>query len=99
MPDPRRVVSCLRCGGTWTGFRRCHCGSCHLNFSSVTSFHRHRKDFACLAPASRGLVLVNGYWSLPGNRPQTSLNRRSATPGRAKGLRASTADPVGAVSL
>jgi hypothetical protein len=63
------VFPCRVCGKTWTGHSRCHCATCHENFNSDSGFDRHRKDFVCLAPATRGLVLVDGYWQMPGRRP------------------------------
>lgn len=58
-------MSCVGCGKDWTGHSRCHCGSCHQHFSSVSAFDRHRKDFQCVHPGSRGLVSRDGYWGWP----------------------------------
>jgi hypothetical protein len=66
---------CLACGKTWTGHKRCHCASCHENFSSVSAFDRHRQHFSCLNPGSRGLVLIDGYWQWP-EIPREALGRR-----------------------
>jgi hypothetical protein len=60
---------CSGCDKEWSGHRRCHCTGCHENFSSVSAFDKHRKDFACRQPAETGLVLADGYWSHPGERP------------------------------
>jgi hypothetical protein len=59
-------MGCQTCGKDWTGFKRCHCGACHLNFTSLSAFDKHRKDFKCLDPAKRGLVERDGYWGAPG---------------------------------
>lgn len=83
-------MSCLRCGKDWTGHSRCHCGACHENFTSVSAFDKHRKDFGCLEPSSRGLVLRDGYWGHPDvgvgrlaslralNQPETGPNPKPA---------------------
>ena len=60
---------CLTCGKTWSGHRRCHCGTCHQNFSSVSAFDVHRRNFKCRPLAETKLVPVSGYWSFPGERP------------------------------
>jgi hypothetical protein len=59
-------MGCQTCGKDWTGFKRCHCATCHLNFTSLSAFDKHRKDFKCLDPARRGLVERDGYWGAPG---------------------------------
>lgn len=40
------------CGQWWTGTQTSHCGGCHRNFAGLTAFERHRRDFACLDPAT-----------------------------------------------
>lgn len=68
---------CRECGKTWTGKTRCHCMTCHVNFSSITAFDKHRVgtfdpvlDRRCADPADRGLVERDGYWGLPGSHPE-----------------------------
>jgi hypothetical protein len=58
------------CGAWWTGAERSHCGGCHLTFSSLTSFERHRRGLRCNEPASVGLVAREArfgiVWGQPG---------------------------------
>lgn len=58
------------CKSWWTGAERSHCGGCHLIYSSLTSFERHRKGGRCNDPASVGLVArqkpYGELWGLPG---------------------------------
>ncbi len=62
------------CGATWTGMQVSHCGSCHLTFSSLSSFDRHQNragsDKLCRDPQEAGLVAVEKpwgvMWSMPG---------------------------------
>jgi hypothetical protein len=59
------------CGARWSGSTTCHCGQggCHLTFSSVGAFSRHRRDGKCLDPQAAGLVPVAGRafdcWGFP----------------------------------
>lgn len=69
-------LSPCSCGKNWTGSRRCHCVTCHETFSSASAFDKHRKNFKCLAPASRSLVLVDGYWGQAGNKPRLAYGAR-----------------------
>lgn len=53
------MFSC-RCGSTWTGYNRAHCGACHVTFGGVASFDRHRQvgtkiGRKCSTPESLGL--------------------------------------------
>lgn len=48
------------CGARWSGGITCHCGSCHLTFSGVEAFHRHRRGGLCHDPRDVGLTLVAG---------------------------------------
>ena len=66
---------CLGCGKVWTGARRCHCATCHENFSSISTFDRHRVNGYCRNPIARGLIRVNGYWQQPA-MPQEALTAR-----------------------
>lgn len=56
---PQLAHSC-QCGARWGGANTSHCGSCHVIFSGVTSFDRHRRAGLCLDPAAAGLRLVGG---------------------------------------
>lgn len=51
---------CGRCESRWAGNSTCHCGSCHVTFSGVTTFDRHRRNGQCLNPYSIGLSLLPG---------------------------------------
>lgn len=42
-----------------------HCGSCHRTFRNVSWFDAHRRDGACLDPATLGLVEVRRVWATP----------------------------------
>ena len=68
----RRVVS-HACGARWSGRQKCHCGGCHLTFSGLTAFDKHRVGMRCLAPGEVGLVARVGefgpIWGLPGRPP------------------------------
>ena len=66
-----------RCGATWTGRSRCHCGGCHRTFSSLSSFEHHRVALACAEPLSRGMVDRDGIWGLPGGWDASQLRTRS----------------------
>lgn len=45
-----------RCGAHWSGLSAAHCASCHVTFTGVTAFDRHRRAGRCLIPAEAGLV-------------------------------------------
>ena len=49
---------CGSCGQTWTGTSAAHCGAeCHLTFTSLSAFDRHRRGGKCLDPDEVGLVM------------------------------------------
>lgn len=52
--------SCGRCDNRWAGANTSHCGACHLTFSAVGSFDKHRNAGRCNKAADVGLVLVDG---------------------------------------
>lgn len=62
------VITC-KCGASWTGMARAHCGGCHELFSGPSSFDKHRsakKGYICVDPASVGLVQLNdSIWQEP----------------------------------
>ncbi|HET6914880.1 MAG TPA: hypothetical protein VFH56_02205 [Acidimicrobiales bacterium] len=40
------------CGREWTGLAQAHCSICHVHFSTVANFDRHKPSYAgCLDPA------------------------------------------------
>ena len=39
-----------------------HCGACHETFSTVRNFDRHRVNFQCVDPATKGMHLSHGRW-------------------------------------
>lgn len=49
-----------RCNARWAGSNTCHCGACHLTFSSVGTFDKHRVGGKCNSPSDVGLVLIPG---------------------------------------
>jgi hypothetical protein len=52
-----------RCGARWSGLRVAHCSVCHVSFSGVNTFDRHRKDGACRTPAEMGMRPLEGRTS------------------------------------
>lgn len=57
-----------RCGVTWSGFNRSHCGAggCHRTFTGTTAFDAHRRDGACAENlAEIGLVPRGELWGYP----------------------------------
>lgn len=69
-----RVVPPLTCGGCpsrWSGLGRAHCSACHLTFTGVSAFDRHRSDGGCLLPTDLGMVLRDGgIWGAPALSPE-----------------------------
>lgn len=78
-----QTISCGKCKGEWTGAGRCHCGGCHLTFSSLGAFDLHQKrKYApegqlCGNPALTLLVPVDKeygvLWSYPSRDDETSV--------------------------
>jgi hypothetical protein len=54
-------VSSCRCGVSFTGHLTCHCAECHLTFTGLDCFDRHRagswEGRYCRTPAEARLVL------------------------------------------
>jgi hypothetical protein len=51
----------------WGPGRKCHCPTCHKNFSVISHFDKHRPKGECLSPESIGLELnAHGVWRKPG---------------------------------
>ncbi|WP_431839714.1 hypothetical protein [Gordonia hongkongensis] len=65
------MYSCS-CRAEWSGLNECHCGACHLTFSGVTAFDRHRRGRVCNDPSVFGLVLDSDVWRYPGTDPRWS---------------------------
>lgn len=53
---PANAIICGQCKTWYTGIATAHCGGCHLTFSRVSSFDRHRVGGKCKSPAVAGLV-------------------------------------------
>jgi hypothetical protein len=63
---------CHGCANRWNGYSTCHCSACHLTFSTIHAFDRHRRGGHCLDPATAGLVRSSrGYecWGQRGDQP------------------------------
>ena len=64
---------CNRCPARWGGLLTSHCSGCHLTFTGITAFDKHRdgshtKGRFCLAPEKAGLVITSRLypcWGLP----------------------------------
>lgn len=86
MPDRRTPATCRGCDAQWFGTRRAHCSACHLTFSSVSAFDRHRTPDGdhghCLDPntltGASVLVHRNGVWSWP-PMPDSARHRAVGT--------------------
>lgn len=64
--EPHLIGITCRCGATWSGEDRMHCGACHLTFDDIESFDAHRPDDHCVQPLTLGLeVTKNGIWYRP----------------------------------
>ena len=63
-----------RCGERWSGSRTCHCGACHVTYSGVSHFDRHRKGGLCFDPRDIGCTLLpnRSYpcWGEPDPTPE-----------------------------
>lgn len=64
------MISCRGCAETWTANAAAHCSSCHVLFSNVANFDRHRvgdvNHRRCSDPVEVGLELrKSGLWSMP----------------------------------
>lgn len=62
--------SCSGCVARWASPKYAHCSGCHVTFTSVTGFDKHRSPVgehgACLLPVEAGLVERKpGVWSFP----------------------------------
>lgn len=56
------TTSCGRCSNRWGGLRTAHCSGCHLTFTSLSAFDKHRDGSHanstrhCVPPKTVGLV-------------------------------------------
>jgi hypothetical protein len=67
---------CAKCTSRWNGYSTAHCGACHLTFTGITAFDKHRDGSHtdrvgrfCVAPETVGLVLSGRTypcWGFPG---------------------------------
>jgi hypothetical protein len=64
--EPRKrppvLIECSGCEHQWTGLSAAHCSGCHVSFTSVAAFDRHRRGGQCLSPVEVGLVPANRDW-------------------------------------
>lgn len=59
MLSRNRELTCGGCSNTWSAraLKYAHCSACHVTFSTVNNFDRHRRSFQCLTVEESGLVL------------------------------------------
>lgn len=57
-----------KCGASWTGAGRAHCGGCHETFSSLSAFDSHQRGEhvpagqLCADPEDVGLIQIEKPW-------------------------------------
>jgi hypothetical protein len=75
------------------GSSRCLCRSCGAHFSNVRAFEKHRRNGACVDPASVGLALRAGIWRRGdgGRYPHTAPGANRANSRTPAGLAANLA--------
>ena len=62
------IISHGKCGKSWTGAGRAHCGACHETFSSLGAFDAHQRGphvpagQLCADPEDLGLVQIEKPW-------------------------------------
>lgn len=65
------LLTCSGCPSRWSGLSRAHCSGCHLTFTGVTMFDRHRNSDGCANPVDLGMVLrAGGIWGAPAMTPE-----------------------------
>lgn len=47
---------CNGCTNRWNGYHTCHCAACHVTFSNIDCFDRHRRAGRCQPPVTAGLI-------------------------------------------
>ena len=70
---------CPRCPSRWGGLLTAHCAACHLTFTGITAFDKHREGSHitgryCITPEAAGLVLSSRAYpcyGMPG--PETEF--------------------------
>lgn len=64
--EPHLIGITCRCGASWSGEDRMHCGACHVTFDGIELFDAHRPDGHCVQPRALGLAATkNGVWYRP----------------------------------
>lgn len=79
-PPSNPTGGCGGCDQRWTGMAPCHCSACHLTWSGITLFDRHRRGGACLTPdevITQGQELIHrdGIWRQPEMSDEEKLAR------------------------
>lgn len=76
------LLSCSGCPSRWSGLARAHCSGCHLTFTGVSAFDRHRSsEGTCLLPPDLGMVLRDGgLWGAPALSPEEAAEIWKKTP-------------------
>lgn len=82
LPRREQPHTCGSCGARWAGSSTAHCAAqCHLTFTTVNTFDRHRVNGECRDPADSGLHAYQraGYiaWGYP---PDIERKRESERP-------------------
>jgi hypothetical protein len=90
-----KLGMCSKCDRRWGGDRQAHCSACCAHFSSTRAFDMHFGRIPesgpplCRDPGklrkrdgSPMLVLYDGVWHRPGERPSRTAEGAVATPGR-----------------
>lgn len=76
--------SCSKCPSRWGGANTAHCSVCHLTFTGITAFEKHRTGSyggagrTCLTPAKAGLVLTGRSYPCYGE-PDDLLTMENST--------------------
>jgi hypothetical protein len=79
------VTVCNGCDKTWGGLLTAHCSACHITFTGITAFDKHRRRRKCLTPESIGLVLKDRVYPCFGDdKPwdEGSFDERISSTGR-----------------
>ena len=71
----RGMTTCPKCASIWGGLNTAHCSGCHLTYTGITAFDKHRDGYHikgrgrfCKSPQAAGLVDAHrAYpcWGLP----------------------------------
>lgn len=59
---PRGAIVANCCGAWWTGLSTCHCAGCHVTFTGISAFDKHRVHGRCVDPVTIGLVPADREW-------------------------------------